>query len=172
MRVGNGVTGVRSKKPVCCLPSACRQLGFWALTPPLHPRLNANASAPSPGALLKQLQRLLGGEKQGTGRSRSLGVKIWGWLHLCREVWLCCWPCGVPLGWEGSQAGLFLPHGPHTPWQAEEHPLQPNPEPIEVLAAAPAPQVSKLPNSWSAFPGHTSAAGCVCKLMARGALTA
>lgn len=113
MRVGNGVTGVRSKKPVCCLPSACRQLGFWVLTPPLHPRLNANASAPSPGALLKQLQRLLGGEKQGTGRSRSLGVKIWGWRHLCREVWLCCWPCGVPLGWEGSQAGLFLPHRPH-----------------------------------------------------------
>lgn len=118
-RGGNGVTGVRSKKPVCCLPSACRQLRFWVLTPPLHPRLNANTSAPSLGALLKQLQRLLGGEKRGTGRSRSLGVMIWGWLHLCREVWLCCWPCGVPLGWEGSQAGLFLPHGPHTLWQAQ-----------------------------------------------------
>lgn len=49
--------------------------------------------------------------------------------------------------------------------RSREHPLQPNPEPVEVLAAAPAPQVSEFPNSWSAFPGHTSAAGCVCKLM-------
>lgn len=69
-------------------------------------------------------------------------------------------------GGRAARLGYFCPMDPTPFGRHREHPLQPNPEPIEVLAAAPAPQVSEFPNSWSAFPGHTSAAGCVCKLMA------
>lgn len=69
-----GVFGMRTRELVRCLPSACRHLSFRVLTPPLHPGLKANASAPSllPAAalrsLLKQLKKHLGGwEKQPRG---------------------------------------------------------------------------------------------------------